>query len=122
MLLSSVSAADIGGFAALGGFLIVLGGVIERQVTSGIRRRRRSKLGVHKTEAAVWGSKATEFDPEQPGLIQIVADLAARVDRESKEADRLRKENQRLYEEHLRELDDRFVGHLVNLHHADAPK
>jgi hypothetical protein len=86
-MLAALTSGDWTAVATVGGFLVIIGGVVERFATKRLRSRRTRKLGVRKTEAAVWGSKATEFDPEQPGLIKIVADLAKQVEKQGRDQD-----------------------------------
>lgn len=88
MIFATITSGDWTAIATVGAFLIVVGGVIQRTVSSRLDVRRKRSQGARKTESAVWGSKATEFDPAQPGLIKIVADLAKQVEKQGSDYDR----------------------------------
>lgn len=108
-MLASIDAGDWTAIATVGAFLIVLGGVIQKSVSRRLDKRRKRRQGARKTEAAVWGSPKTEFDPEQPGLIKIVADLAKQVEKQGAEQDESRKKTLN-HEERIVTLERRGVA------------
>ena len=80
MSLAGLSANDWTALATVGAFLVVLGGLVSRVMSKRLDARRERRTLTRKTGAAVWGSPETEFDPAQPGLIRIVADLSTQVE------------------------------------------
>lgn len=88
MILARLDAGDWTAVAAVISVVFVVGGYLGKRVQRILDAKRTTRTDVRRAKAALWGSKKTDYDPEQPGLIEIVANLAKQVDQQGKEFDR----------------------------------